>query len=268
MRNSMKIWINRWFVLRPGKLIYYSSDKVMLKDRCAGILRLADCKVKERYTNKDGFSFKIYHLMHYPIYHKYGLKGETLKFAMLPVSWNYCILRVSSEQERKCWMDAIEEQINYANAHYGSERVLSDSERPDHDSEAEEEEDKKDDKDEDGERKDEIGKVPKVPSTDMKEAEQLEVAENLFGKTEDPMEMQKVFIQNFEQKQAAAIQSIQKKSLKTMQDWKAELDLKLSSLERRVLNAARNKQQQPKISLSFLHLALVILFCLIVGRFV
>jgi hypothetical protein len=30
MRNSMKLWINRWFVLRPGKLIYYSSDKVLI----------------------------------------------------------------------------------------------------------------------------------------------------------------------------------------------------------------------------------------------
>lgn len=70
MRNSMKIWINRWFVLRPGKLIYYKDEKVglyfpekkqeMVRDKCAGILRLADCKVKERPTNKDGFSFKIY----------------------------------------------------------------------------------------------------------------------------------------------------------------------------------------------------------------
>ena len=28
MRNSMKIWVNRYFVLRPGKLIYYRDDKV------------------------------------------------------------------------------------------------------------------------------------------------------------------------------------------------------------------------------------------------
>lgn len=116
MRNSMKLWINRWVVLRPGRLIYYKDDKDMLRDRCAGILRLADCEVKERPTNKDGFSFKIYHLLHYPIYHKYGLKGETLKLAMLPVSWNYCIFRVTSEQERRSWMEAISTQIEYANS--------------------------------------------------------------------------------------------------------------------------------------------------------
>lgn len=28
MRNSMKIWNQRWFVLRPGKLIYYKDEKV------------------------------------------------------------------------------------------------------------------------------------------------------------------------------------------------------------------------------------------------
>jgi hypothetical protein len=56
----------------------------MHKDRCMGILRLNDCTVKERPTNKDGFSFKILHLLNYPIYAKYGLKGETLKTAMLP----------------------------------------------------------------------------------------------------------------------------------------------------------------------------------------
>ena len=61
----------------------------MKRDRCVGILRLADCKVKERPTNRDGFSFKIYHLMHYPIYHKYGLKGETLKAAMIPGNFGY-----------------------------------------------------------------------------------------------------------------------------------------------------------------------------------
>jgi hypothetical protein len=30
------------------------------------------------------------------------------------VSWNYCILRVSSDHERKAWMDAINAQIEAA----------------------------------------------------------------------------------------------------------------------------------------------------------
>jgi hypothetical protein len=30
MRNSMKLWINRFFVLRAGMLIYYKDDKVLL----------------------------------------------------------------------------------------------------------------------------------------------------------------------------------------------------------------------------------------------
>ena len=71
----------------------------MLRDRCVGILRLADCKVQNRPTNKEGFCFKIYHTLHYPIYHKYGLKGETLKMASLPgmilveiETWNHIFL--------------------------------------------------------------------------------------------------------------------------------------------------------------------------------
>jgi hypothetical protein len=30
MRNSMKIWVNRWWVLRPGKLIYFRDEKVWI----------------------------------------------------------------------------------------------------------------------------------------------------------------------------------------------------------------------------------------------
>jgi len=111
LRNYMKNWKQRWFILRKGKLIYYKDDKRAKKDQCTGILQLADCKVEERATHKNGFSFKIKNIYNYPIYQSKGLKGESIKSARVPVGWTYSMLLVSSESERKAWMTAIKEQI-------------------------------------------------------------------------------------------------------------------------------------------------------------
>jgi hypothetical protein len=114
LRNSMKIWKNRWFVLRPGRLIYYKEEKKAKKDRCVGIFQLADCIVEERPTSMEGFSFKITNTLSYPIYEKKGLKGESIKMASVPMGWTQAILLVGSEGERRMWMNAVQEQINWA----------------------------------------------------------------------------------------------------------------------------------------------------------
>lgn len=116
VRNTMKVWINRWVALLPGRLVYYKDDKDMLFDRCAGIIQLADCRIKPRHTTKDGHSFKIYHRLRYPIYQKFDLQGKRIKSAMLPLSSSYVIMLVASLQEQEYWMRAINEQIEYATA--------------------------------------------------------------------------------------------------------------------------------------------------------
>lgn len=111
MRNSLKKWQPRWIVLQPGRLIYFRSPAEVDKDTCSGILTLAGCEVRKRPSKKDGFCFKIFHLAQYPIYAKQGLKGETLKKALLPVGADYCIMRVNDENDQKRFIDAIRQAI-------------------------------------------------------------------------------------------------------------------------------------------------------------
>ena len=56
----------------------------MAKDHCQGILQLADCRVTERATVKEGFSFRIDNIFGHSIYEKKGLKGESIKMAKVP----------------------------------------------------------------------------------------------------------------------------------------------------------------------------------------
>jgi len=63
---------------------------------------------------QEGFCFKIDNSLSNPIYAKHGLKGESIKYARVPVGLTSAILLVGSEQERRTWMAAIQEQINHA----------------------------------------------------------------------------------------------------------------------------------------------------------
>ena len=56
----------------------------MAKDQCVGILQLADCRVVERTTVKEGFCFRIDNIFGHSIYEKRGLKGESIKMAKVP----------------------------------------------------------------------------------------------------------------------------------------------------------------------------------------
>eukprot|EP01117_Protostelium_nocturnum_P006323 TRINITY_DN2282_c0_g1_i2.p1 TRINITY_DN2282_c0_g1~~TRINITY_DN2282_c0_g1_i2.p1 ORF type:complete len:716 (-),score=260.67 TRINITY_DN2282_c0_g1_i2:118-2265(-) len=235
MRNSMKIWINRLFVLRPGKLIYFKDDKEMSRGRCQGIIRLAECHVRTRPTHKDGFSFKIWHNKNYPIYHKYGLKGETLKMAKVPVGWNYCILRVTSESERKAWMDAIEAQVEYANTYDptpGRGLLIEDVEEDE----------------------------------DSNEQQRRETAEDLVVKNE---EFQRILMEGISNQQKTNSQEMQSKTMQTMEEWKKEVDSKLVNMEKRIMSSITNKsgKEDSKLRLNYFQLVGIIVICFLIARF-
>jgi len=234
----------------------------MLRDRCAGILRLADCEVKERPTNKDGFSFKLYHLLHYPIYHKYGLRGETIRTAMLPVSWNYCIVRVSSEQERKSWMDAINAQIDYANT-LQETRASARVEHPVNDSYdmevlSEDEEEKE---------KPESTVIPP-----MHEPSTVELADDLFQRNNEVF--QKNLLDGLSDSQNRTSKSIQKKTLKSMEEWKKEVDVRLVNMERRLTNtikqnsAVSHTTKSRKLEFSYVQFFILLVVALTLGRYI
>eukprot|EP01116_Phalansterium_solitarium_P024757 TRINITY_DN9159_c0_g1_i2.p1 TRINITY_DN9159_c0_g1~~TRINITY_DN9159_c0_g1_i2.p1 ORF type:complete len:792 (-),score=305.87 TRINITY_DN9159_c0_g1_i2:189-2564(-) len=114
MRGSpIRSWHMRWFVLRPGKLIYYTGERE--KD-CTGIILLRSCRVLVRPSKKVGYCFKIFHPREHPIYSSKGLKGETLASGIVPVSVDHCILRVNSDAERNRWIAAVELAIKQAKA--------------------------------------------------------------------------------------------------------------------------------------------------------
>jgi len=223
MKNSMKLWPNRWFVLRPGRLMYYKDEK---EHRCSGELQLEDCKVQELNINKDGFSFKIYHLLHYPIFHKVGLKGEILKMTHLPVSWDSSILRVTSEQERKNWMDAIKAQIAYANT-YRTEEDPADQGSPPT-SEEEEDMDKQRGKD----------------------------------------ELQKNLMDGLRDQQQSTVKSLQRDTLKMMGDWKQDVEGRISSMERKLLQAlSTSSLSSESFQISYLQFIAIVVFCIFISKY-
>eukprot|EP01118_Nematostelium_gracile_P019133 TRINITY_DN874_c0_g1_i1.p1 TRINITY_DN874_c0_g1~~TRINITY_DN874_c0_g1_i1.p1 ORF type:complete len:733 (+),score=187.36 TRINITY_DN874_c0_g1_i1:91-2289(+) len=246
MRNSMKIWINRFFVLRPGKMVYYKDEKEMARDRCIGILKLQDCKIKMRDSNKDSYSFKIYHVTKMPIYHKFGLRGETLKMAMIPgkmVSWNYCILRVANEQDRKIWITNINQQIEYANTHQPTQihSTLDSYYREGYDYS---------DEDVQFEKAAEFDEVDEIDSTN--ESFQRSLMESLL------------------EQQKSAVKSVHKRTLKEMEEWKREIDLKLVAMEKKIITnvnkAPTHAPSKNQLSLTYIQLMIVLLLWFFIAR--
>jgi len=142
MRNSLKKWSFRWFVLKPGKLIYFKDPADVARAHCNGIISLQGCEVSIRPSKKDGACFKIWHLLQYNIYSKQGLKGETLKSAFIPVGADYMILRVNTEADRAKWMKALQSAIpDYERNKALMSQIYRREPEPDSDSESEEEDD-------------------------------------------------------------------------------------------------------------------------------
>jgi hypothetical protein len=101
----------RYFVLKPGRLIFFKDPHEVVKAHCSGIINLQGCEVSIRTSKKVGSCFKIFHLLQYNIYSKQGLKGETLKSTFMPYNLDYCILRVNNDADRMKWMKAIQSAI-------------------------------------------------------------------------------------------------------------------------------------------------------------
>jgi hypothetical protein len=106
-----KIWLFRGANLPTRPCLFILDQSDAQRDSCSGILNLAGCEARPRPSKKDGFCFKIFNLAQYPIYSKQGLKGETLRKALLPVGDDYCIMRVTDEKERSDWIDKIHQAI-------------------------------------------------------------------------------------------------------------------------------------------------------------
>eukprot|EP01114_Cavostelium_apophysatum_P008315 TRINITY_DN2071_c0_g1_i2.p1 TRINITY_DN2071_c0_g1~~TRINITY_DN2071_c0_g1_i2.p1 ORF type:complete len:1089 (+),score=358.13 TRINITY_DN2071_c0_g1_i2:115-3381(+) len=119
MRGPLKNWYLRYFVLRPGKLIYYRDD---VDTDCQGIILLRGCIIIDRETKKEGYCFKILHPLEHNIYSSKGLKGEKLPGALVPLSMGYCILRVSTEDERSRWTKAIKFCIDTSDRQWKEEK--------------------------------------------------------------------------------------------------------------------------------------------------
>eukprot|EP01116_Phalansterium_solitarium_P021643 TRINITY_DN680_c1_g1_i1.p1 TRINITY_DN680_c1_g1~~TRINITY_DN680_c1_g1_i1.p1 ORF type:complete len:950 (-),score=407.06 TRINITY_DN680_c1_g1_i1:787-3636(-) len=307
MRNSMRLWVNKYFVLRPGMLVYYDNykNKYLKNNRCAGILRLSDCKVKLRKSGKsgkDGFQLKIYHLLHYPIYHRKGLQGETLKLAMIPVSWNYCLLKCASEEDRTEWMNLINQQIAYANFTESPTRRLqlpigtnmagagpllssaSESEDADDDAEDHKEEEHEDDHE----------KAPKVAGLhdmDLKSEDEeheddahaairlkkplgAEIAEDLFQAQDSsavPPHEQEHLLKEMADDQRAIMKSYHKKTVKALEESRRTLENRMLATERKLLALTSRATASPapsssKLSMPQWKFALILLAVFLFAR--
>lgn len=105
IRSTLKNWTRMWCVLKPGMLIVYKNSK---QKQWIGTLLLASVEIIERPSKKAGFCFKIYHALDQCVWALKGPKGETTSFLSHSLPSNHLILRVSSESDGQCWMDALE----------------------------------------------------------------------------------------------------------------------------------------------------------------
>jgi len=200
---------------------------------------LADCVIKERLSNRDGASFKIYHALKSPIYDKYGLKGETLKLAYIPVSWSFCILRAQSEAERKTWMTNIQQQIDVA-------VVSGDKGHFEGFSPSEDEDDMK--------------TTPSLPLEPTELAEGLfVVAEGEKSLSSDPsLHVNKVS------------KALEKKLTKSLDDLRKELNLRMVNMEKKILLDYKTNLEASRgltIRIQWVHLA-VFAALLIISKFI
>eukprot|EP01117_Protostelium_nocturnum_P008459 TRINITY_DN3027_c0_g1_i1.p1 TRINITY_DN3027_c0_g1~~TRINITY_DN3027_c0_g1_i1.p1 ORF type:complete len:827 (-),score=301.29 TRINITY_DN3027_c0_g1_i1:36-2516(-) len=124
IRGTLNVWWNRWVVLKPGKLIYYQSEK---KEDCFGIVVLNGCVIEERKTDKKGYCFVITHPQKKAIYSDKGLKGETLKSAKFPGNSFECIVRSADESEGKMWKEMIQKAIQMGSSQEFQLQTISDN---------------------------------------------------------------------------------------------------------------------------------------------
>ncbi|GMR62677.1 hypothetical protein PMAYCL1PPCAC_32872 [Pristionchus mayeri] len=108
-RGSLKRWNRYYFVLKPGLLLVYKTDKTHKQSHWVGTILLNVCELIERPSKKDGFCFKLFHPLDQNIWATRGPFGEShgaISMHVLPST--YLICRAPSNQAGRCWMDALE----------------------------------------------------------------------------------------------------------------------------------------------------------------
>ncbi|GMT35541.1 hypothetical protein PFISCL1PPCAC_26838 [Pristionchus fissidentatus] len=108
-RGSLRKWNRYYFVLKPGLLLVYKTDKTHKQSHWVGTILLNVCELIERPSKKDGFCFKLFHPLDQNIWATRGPFGEShgaVTLHVLPTT--YLICRAPSNQAGRCWMDALE----------------------------------------------------------------------------------------------------------------------------------------------------------------
>jgi len=257
MKNSMKIWVNRWFVLRAGRVYFYKDDKSFGKKRASGVLLLAHCQVAEHATKqkRDGSFFQIVNQMHHSVYERSRLLKVTTH--MVPTgSWRV-ILRVPTNEERASWISALQEQIQFANSLSENATSLTpDALSPSNSTYSSEIEPEQ-------ELEEEGGEDSAVQFT-------AELSKNLLKNNEIFYKTNLVNGIRIQQKRIS--KTLQKLLFENLELWKVDITKRLFTLEREItISFEKRKQQEQEettspISLRYWQLLAVIFLCFLLGR--
>jgi len=301
MRHPMKKWVSRWFVLRQGILVYYRDEKTAInpKRKPSGAILLADTEVREDRISKDGmFSLKIEHL------HNRSVFKTRPGFKLTPSlrwNWNYCVLRIASESSRKTWITAIIPQIEYATSHRNAIHFnISQDDESDFEDESDHEGNilpnspklarqaqpsslgthvitantlsppvqinLRHSSDVASQRSRSASANEMQPSITLKSqsVEDIVTDPNLRGELSTT---QSRMVTNLHEQQRKEIQQVQDNTMITIEKWKNELSVKMTTIEGRITRSAQGKEKEKKgISLGSLQLCFLILFCMLLGR--
>ena len=103
MRGTLKSWTKLWFVLKPGLLLLYRSEKAQSR-HWIGTIILSSCELIERPSKKDGFCFKLFHPMDQSIWASKGPEGESLGAVVQPLPTSHLIFRAPTNAAGKSFV--------------------------------------------------------------------------------------------------------------------------------------------------------------------
>ncbi|VDN20593.1 unnamed protein product [Gongylonema pulchrum] len=130
IRGTLRKWNRYYCVLKPGLLLIYKSNKIDKHGYWIGTVLLNNCELIERPSKKDGFCFKLFHLMDQSIWGSREPLGENHGAVTLqPITTTYLICRAPSEQAGGCWMDALQLTLHCSGLLMRTMRKLSASEK-------------------------------------------------------------------------------------------------------------------------------------------
>ena len=106
MRGTLKSWTKLWFVLKPGLLLLYRSEKAQSR-HWIGTIILSSCELIERPSKKDGFCFKLFHPMDQSIWASKGPEGESLGAVVQPLPTSHLIFRAPTNAAGKTFVNCL-----------------------------------------------------------------------------------------------------------------------------------------------------------------